>query len=419
MNVTRPLSWLVTVLLAAVLTLLVFGAGWLSSAYVQELSTSARRGAAARASEVLQAPAVQRTARDDVDLTVFWEAMDLLRSHFYGEVPDDAAVMYGAIRGVVASTNDPHTSFVDPAQAQLLEQDLRGEFDGIGARVEMKDNELIIVSTMPDSPAEQAGILGGDVVVTVDGEPIAGMTLNEAVTLIRGPRGSTVHLTIKREGQRDLLEFDIVRDRILLIAVESRLIEGEGGKKIGYLQLNDFSSRAPAEVKQTLRELKDQGMTALILDVRNNPGGYLSSAVDITSEFVGEGVILTERGSNGRNQVHRARDGGSALDIPLVVLVNEGSASASEILAGAVQDTERGTLIGTTTFGKGSVQVPHDLSDGSNLRVTIARWFTPEGRAIHDVGVTPDIVVELSPADAQAGRDPQLDRAISFHEEQE
>lgn len=417
MGMRRLIGWLSTALVAVLLASLSYFGGWAASAFVQDVAQASAPKQPAAAAVADQADGVN--SRASINLGVLWEAVGLLRDHFYGDVPSDSELTYSAIRGVVAAAGDPHTAFVDPEHARLLDDDLQGEFNGIGATVRMENDELIIVATLPKSPAEQAGLTGGDVILRVDDTPLKGKSLLEAITLIRGPRGSTVHLTVRRQGVPELLEFDIVRDRILVPVLETRVLLSEDGKMLGYLKLNDFGARASEEVKDALRELKSEGVKGLILDLRNNPGGYLSSAVEVTSQFVGGSVILTEKGSNGRDRVHRARSGGLALDIPLVVLVNEGSASASEILAGAVQDTERGTLIGTTTFGKGSVQITNDLSDGSSLRITVARWFTPSGRAIHEVGIEPDIVVERTPADLKAGRDPQLDRAISFLNEKE
>ncbi|MCZ7573823.1 MAG: S41 family peptidase [Ardenticatenaceae bacterium] len=416
MNARRLTGWLVTVLVTVLLTVPAFMAGWGASGFVQ---STVRAQTAASPTVAGTGPSAAATTRDGIDLKVLWEAVTLLQQHFYGRIPGARDLTYAAIRGVVAATNDQHTAFVDPEQARLLDEDLQGEFDGIGATVRMENDELMIVATLPKSPAEHAGLVSGDIVLRVNDTPLKGKSLIEAISLIRGPRGTNIHLTVRREGASGLLEFDIVRDRILVPVVESRVIQGEDGKPLGYLKLNDFGARAPEEVKKALSELKAQDVNGLILDLRNNPGGYLSSAVEVSSQFIGDGTILTEKGSSGRDQIHRAESGGLALDIPLVVLVNEGSASASEILAGAVQDTGRGTLIGTKTFGKGSVQITNQLSDGSSLRVTVAHWFTPKGRAIHEVGIEPEIVVERTPADLKAGRDPQLDRAISFFAEKD
>lgn len=356
----------------------------------------------------------------DGDMAVFWEAMALLDENFYAqdEVPQGNDLTYAAVEGVIEATGDPHTGFMDPEQARMVEESLQGSFEGIGAQVEMTDEGLTIVAPFPNTPAEAAGLQPGDLVVEVDGTPTAGMTANEAIALVRGPQGTEVHLTVRRAGSEELLEFDVMRDTIVIPITESRMIEEEGVPPIGYLRLNDFGGRATQQFTADLQALLDQGAERLIVDLRNNPGGFLDASVEITSQFIDEGLILTEKGSNGRDIEHPAERGGIALDIPLVVLVNEGSASASEIFAGAIQDSGRGTLIGTTTFGKGSVQITRDLSDGSSMRVTIARWFTPSGDAIHEVGITPDVVVEAPPVTQEGSADPQLQAALDFFKEQ-
>jgi carboxyl-terminal processing protease len=235
------------------------------------------------------------------------------------------------------------------------------------------------------------------------------MTLQDAISLIRGPKGSKVVLLIKSEGQEPR-EVEVVRDRITVPAVEYRTLD-DG---IAYLRLGEFSAPAARQVQEALDDLLAQDPKGLVLDLRGNPGGFLRTAVDITSQFVGEGPIVVERFKDGSEEVFEASRGGSALDIPLVVLINEGSASASEILAGAVQDTGRGILLGVTTFGKGSVQIPSELSDGSVLSITTARWFTPNDRQINGEGLRPDIEVERSEEDIAAERDPQLDAAIQY-----
>jgi carboxyl-terminal processing protease len=243
------------------------------------------------------------------------------------------------------------------------------------------------------------------------------MTVIEAAAMVRGPAGTQVNLQVRRPGVAELLTFNITRASIIIPIVETEIIEEEGAPRIGYIRLYDFGQRATDQFKIGLQELLDQGAEALIVDLRNNPGGYLQASVDITSHFIDEGLILSEKGSNARDLQHSAARGGIALDIPMVVLINQGSASASEIVAGAIRDHGRGTIIGTTSFGKGSVQITRDLSDGSSLRITIARWYTPNGTAIHEVGIVPDIVVEF-PEDTPPGEDPQLDAAINFFKSQ-
>lgn len=364
--------------------------------------------------------AATAAAAEESDLSLFWEAMALLDENFYAqeELPRDEALPYAAIEGVIDATGDPHSSFLDPASASEFQQDLEGEFEGIGARVDMSEAGLVIVSPFPGTPAAEAGLRPGDVVVEIDGQPTQGMDLEEAVSLVRGQQGTVVNLTVRREGTPDLLVFDITRANVVVPIVETRMIEEAGLPPIGYLRLTDFGRNSAAQVERGLEELMEQGAERLILDLRYNPGGLLDAAVSISSEFIGEGMILTERTSTDREIRHPAQAGGVALEIPLVLLVNEGSASASEILAGAIKDTGRGTLIGTTTFGKGSVQRLHILSDDSLLRLTVARWFTPAGNAIHEVGIEPDIVIEATPEQVGSEEDPQLDAAIDFFRNQ-
>jgi carboxyl-terminal processing protease len=343
-------------------------------------------------------------------LGVFWEAWRIIEREFYGELPTPQEMTYGAIQGVVKTLNDPHTAFVDAAHAELLNDDMLGRFEGIGAVVEIREGQFVIISPLRGTPAERAGLRAGDVVTAIDGEPTEGLSLLEAIGRIRGRQGTTVQLTIQRSGAEEPFTVEIVRDRIEIPTVESRILD----RDIAYLKLLSFNGRATPAVRSALRELMAQEPQGLILDLRDNPGGFLPVAVEIASQFMAKGLILTEVGRDGIEREHRAGKGGLATEIPLVVLVNQGTASASEIVAGAIQDNERGLLIGERTFGKGSVQITHELSDRSNLRVTIARWLTPRGRQIHGQGLQPDIEVTLSDEDLTAGRDPQLERAIEY-----
>ena len=345
---------------------------------------------------------------------VYWEAWHRIEQSFYTEAPlDTQEMIYGAVRGTVASLGDDHTVWVDPVAAAVLEEDLSGSFEGIGATVNTVDGLLTVIAPLSGSPAEQAGVRAGDVILEVDGEPITGLSVLQAVALIRGPEGTSVRLLIRRQSEGTVSEFEltITRAKLDLATVESRLLP-EG---LGYLKLNEFNGRAADEVHRALSDLLSQRPTGLILDLRNNPGGLLSAAVDVASEFLDRGLVLVERRSlDDQGVEYSARRGGVATSIPLVVLVNEGSASASEIVAGAVQDRQRGILIGTTTFGKGSMQIPYTLSDGSSLIVTIARWYTPNGRGIDGQGLEPDIVVEMDPSAVLSDKDIQLERAIEY-----
>ncbi len=339
---------------------------------------------------------------------VFWEAWKLVQEEYYGEIPAPQTVVYGAIRGALQTLNDPYTSFIEPRIARIIQEDASGQFEGIGALVRMnRDNKLEIVRTFEGSPAQKAGLRAGDLVVKVNGQSIVGYSIYEAIALIRGPAGTPVTLTIERPGQRDPLEVTVTRARITIPVVEDRMLP-EG---IAYIQLFDFSAQATRQLQERLKALLAQNPRGLILDLRDNPGGFLDQAIQVADLFLDEGVIAYERTKDGEERVFRSKSGDIAERIPMVVLVNAGSASASEIVAGALQDRGRARLVGERTFGKGSVQLSHTLSDGSELRVTIARWFTPNNRAIHGQGLNPDIEVKVELGAETAGADPQLQRA--------
>ncbi len=351
-------------------------------------------------------------AEGPLDMALFNEAWELLQTQFYGDLPEGEEITYAALRGVIAALGDPHTGFLNPQQAERARSDMEGQFEGIGARVsEAMGGGVEIRYLFADQPAQKAGLRVGDVVVAVDGKDVTKMLLDDAVSLIRGPRNTKVLLTIRR-GEEPLQDITIVRARIEIPVVERKTLADD---KIAYIALSDFSSIAPQRLGQALDAAFAEKPAGLILDLRGNPGGLLDSAVRIGSYFVPEGNILIERFKDQPEKTY-PRVGRYRLgNMPLVVLVDGGSASASEIVAGAIQDAATGTLIGETTFGKGSVQLPNSLSDGSQLRVTIARWFTPKDREIHEIGLTPDIEVPSpTPEDIEAGRDPQLDRAVEY-----
>ena len=328
----------------------------------------------------------------------------------YGELPDTSALTYGAINGVMFRLDDDYTYLRTPEEATFFNEGLNGSFEGIGARVaEAEEGGVRIVEPFEGQPAWQAGLRRGDIILAVDGKDVTKLQLSEAISLIRGPKGTTTILTIQSPDQ-DPREVEVVRDRIQIPVVEHEILDNG----LAYLRLGEFSAPATEQVRIALDEMLATNPRGLIVDLRGNPGGFLRTAVDISSEFVPEGAILIERFKDGNEEVYESSGKGRALTIPLVVLVNEGSASASEILAGAVQDSGRGVLIGERTFGKGSVQVPRELSDGSQLSVTTARWFTPNDRQINGEGLEPDIMVERTDQDIEADKDPQLDKAIDY-----
>jgi carboxyl-terminal processing protease len=388
--------------LTAVVILSAFGVGYLLRA--------------AQTTEVAAAVPTPEIVLTDEDapseFDVFWEAWAFVEDRFYGKVPGEQERVYGAIRGMVNTFGDQNTAFIEPSRAAIFREDATGSFEGIGATVRLDEmGRLYIAEPFAGRPAAEAGLLQGDVVLEVDGVSILGMSLYEAISLIRGPADSTVVLTIYRDGVDEPFEVPIVRARIEIEVVESERLEGD----IGYVSLSEFSRGASVKVGDAIEALEAEGeLKGLILDLRNNPGGLLDEAIFVGNQFIDEGMLTIERQKDGPDQVFEAQAGGVATQVPLVVLVNGGSASAAEIVAGAVQDHGRGQLVGEQTFGKGTVQIPHTLSDGSELRVTIAEWLTPDERQINHEGITPDIEVERTQEDYVEGRDPQLDRAIEY-----
>lgn len=341
----------------------------------------------------------------------FWQAWDLVHEQYVDQPVDDEALMRGAIRGMLEALNDPHTGYMDPFEFQQANAPLEGEYEGIGAWVDTSGEYLTIISPMPDSPAEKAGLKAGDKIIAVDGEDMTGVDPSLVLRRVLGPAGSTVTLTIQREGEPAPFEVRIVRQKITIPSVEGKMLD----HRIAYIRLFTFGEKTASDLRRTLTNLLAQKPVGIILDLRNNGGGYLNAAIDVSSEFVKEGVIMYEVYGDGRKITYRASGNGIATDIPLVVLINEGTASASEITAGAIQDHQRGKLVGTKSFGKGSVQSWTPLVNNQGaVRITIARWLTPQERQINGVGLTPDIEVPLTEEDLKAGRDPQLERAIQL-----
>jgi carboxyl-terminal processing protease len=341
----------------------------------------------------------------------FWQSWDVVHDHFIDQPVDNELLMQGAIRGMMESLDDQHSSYMDPDQQRQASINISGEYEGIGAWVDPSGEYLTIVSPMRDSPAEKAGLQPGDQIIAVDGEDMTGIDGSLVIRRVVGPVGTSVTLTIFREGEPEPFDVTLERAKIELPALEPDMLEDN----IAYINLFQFSDDAVEEMEEALKVLLDQDPDGLILDIRFNPGGGRDTAVKITSQFIDEGVIMYQLYGDGSRDTFNVVQGGLATDIPLVVLVNEGSASGSEILAGAVQDYERGYLVGTTTFGKGSVQSLTPLVNEQGLvRVTIARWLTPNERTIHGQGLEPDYEVEITEEDIENERDPQLDKAIEL-----
>ncbi len=354
--------------------------------------------------------AVPPITSDTLDFTVFDEVWDRVERDFDGPVPADDELLYGAIEGSLDALDDRFTAFIRPDVAARLREDMEGAVSGIGAFVnENEDGLFEIVAPIEGQPAMAAGLLPGDIIIAVDGESVIDLSFDEIILLVRGPSGTEVNLLVRREGEPEPLEFTIVRATFEVPVVEWEMLDGD----IAYVRLVDFSRNADVKLLDALDELLAQNPQGLILDLRSNPGGFLDQSIAIGDIFLPQGVVVYERNRSGLDQTFTSDDGDIAETIPLVVLVNEASASASEIVAGAIQDNGRGTIIGATTFGKGSVQTVHTLSDGSELRVTIARWYTPGNYSIDKEGITPDIEVE-SPLIIGEDDDPQIQRAVEF-----
>lgn len=344
----------------------------------------------------------------------FWEAWEMIHTQYVDQPVDDVALMQGAIRGMLEALGDEHTSYMDPQEFTDANAGLEGTYEGIGAYVDTSGDYLTIISPIKNSPAEAAGLRPGDQIIAIDGEDMTGIQPELARRKVLGPAGSLVVLTIQREGEQEPFNIEIQRATIVVASVEHEMLENN----IGYLRLNTFGDTTSRELRAALEEIMSNNPRGLIFDLRNNGGGYLQTAVDVASQFVPEGVVLIERYGDGREDVYEAHKGGLATDVPLVVLVNQGSASASEIVAGAIQDYGRGKLVGMTTFGKGSVQIWNPLSNNQGaVRVTIAKWLTPLERTIHEVGLDPDFEIDLTEEDFAEERDPQLDKALEVLEQ--
>jgi carboxyl-terminal processing protease len=339
----------------------------------------------------------------------FWEAWTLVHQEYVDQPVDDQKLAYGAIRGMLQALGDSHSGYDTPDEAKILQSDTSGQLEGIGAEVAAKGDAVEIISPMPGSPAEKAGVLPGDLVVGVNGENTTGQDLFTVINKIRGPAGTQVKLKILRAGEPDPLNLTITRARITIPSVESKLLKGS----LAYVKINSFGETTAAELRTQLTDLMAKSPKGLILDLRGNPGGYRDAAIEVASQFIDQGPIMFQKYGDGRIETFPAKSGGLALKIPMVVLVNQGSASASEIVSGAIQDDKRGQIIGQQSYGKGTVQDWHPLSnDQGSVRITIARWLTPTKRSIDKLGITPDIPVALSKDDRSSNRDPQLDAAV-------
>ncbi|MCL4360574.1 S41 family peptidase [Patescibacteria group bacterium] len=369
-----------------------------------------------------------------VDFSLFWNVWQrIFRSYIDASQLNAQEMVYGAITGMVHAVGDPYTTFLPPKENEQFKEDLGGSIEGVGIELGMKENHLMVIAPVKNTPAMKAGVRAGDFILKVDGLDTTDWSISQAVAKIRGPKGTTVTLTILHENDTQPIDLPIVRDTITVPSVEDWVknvraipeIAGLPGtaalsrssKEVAYIRLTRFGDNTNGEWDQAVKDIlaaqaKDGRLLGLILDLRDNPGGYLDGAVFVGSEFIRSGTIVTQVNSDGSRQNYGVDRQGQLLTIPMVVLVNKGTASAAEIVSGALHDDKRATLVGETTFGKGSVQTPQDLPGGAGLHITTGKWLTPDGTSINKTGITPDITVALDTNDAT--HDAQLAKAVEL-----
>ncbi len=340
-------------------------------------------------------------------LAPLFETWNLVEERFYDQPVDREAAVQGAIEGMLATLGDPHTRYLPPDAEAAARDAMEGEMEGIGVIVEEVEGRITVVSPFEGSPAERAGLQAGDVLLAADGVELTGLGLDAAARLIRGPAGTDVLLRVGRGAET--FEVNVTRDVFEVPSVRGEMLE-EG---VAYVRLSSFANRTAEELNDILDELLAQEPRGLILDLRGNPGGGLEPAVDVADAFLTDGVVLVERFGSGEERVYRSTDGEIGEQVPMVVLIDEGSASASEVLAGALRDRERAVLIGATSYGKGTVQTWHALSNGGGVRITVARWLTPDGDWVSEAGLEPEELVAL-PAEGEPFTDTQLQAAVDY-----
>lgn len=353
------------------------------------------------------------------DFTLFWDVLNMLKRKYVG-VSDinDEKFLYGAIKGLVGALDDPYSNYFEPEDAAKFNQDISGSFGGIGAEIGIRSDQLIVVAPLKGNPAEAVGLKAGDKILKVNDTFTNGLTVDKAVKLIRGEPGTQVRLLIMRNGWEEAKEFKITRAEIVVPTLDSE-IKDLDGKRVAYIQLYNFNANAPELFYKAAFDVLFKGLDGIVLDLRNNPGGFLEVATNIASWFLERGeVVVKEQFSLGSFKDLRANGNGALKNIPLVLLVNGGSASASEILVGALRDLRGTKIVGEKTFGKGTVQEVESLKDGSSLKISVAEWLTPKGNKINKVGITPDFEVKLTDEDTENKKDPQFDKALEILKEE-
>lgn len=355
---------------------------------------------------------INKKSQDNtIDFSLFWKVWSILQDKYVDKSKLDAReLFYGAIDGMLAATGDPYTTFFSPKENQEFNEDISGTFEGIGAEMGIKDDVITIIAPLEGMPAEKAGLLAGDKILKIDGVNSSGYSLDEAVKHIRGPKGTSVQLTIFREGEEEAREVTVPRDVILVKSVRFEMKDNG----VAYIRVSRFGDDTSREFKEAVAQTLAKKASGLVIDLRNNPGGFLDTAVDMASQMLpaGKVVVMEEDGAGKRKEI-KARGGDVLSALPTVVLINQGSASASEILSGALRDNrENVVLVGKKSFGKGSVQELVSVSQDTAVKITVARWLTPAGKQIHNVGIPADVEVSITSDDIKEKRDPQLDRAM-------
>ncbi|MFA6254760.1 MAG: S41 family peptidase [Patescibacteria group bacterium] len=413
-------SRLIKVYSLIVLIVLIFSAGFIFGRF--QLSQKAK----VEGGTVKHTQEIPDFLTKDVNFSEFWQVWNYVKDNYVKSDVPESQLFYGAMAGIVASLGDPYSVFLNPEISNKFEEELAGSFEGIGAEIGIKQDRLTIIAPLPGTPADKAGLRAGDKILAIDGADTAGIALDYAVSIIRGNKGTQVKLTVLSNGDEEPKEVSITREKIEIDSVkfsrksteptpagEDKSFELKEGN-IAYIELLYFNENTLADWNKTIQEVLAAGPKGIILDLRNNPGGFLNTAIEVAGEWVDSEVVVYEQLRNGTKIAHQANRLARLKDIPTVVLVNKGSASGSEIVAGALQDYKVATLVGETTFGKGSVQDLKKFSDGSSVKLTIAEWLTPNGRNINEEGIKPDIEIELTTEDYNSDKDPQLDKALQI-----
>lgn len=399
-------TYLIIVILAAI-----FVGGFYLGRGQREVVVVNEKGEPVKSGEVkIDKTKIKSFLGKNVDFDLYLQVWDMLQSRYVDQPVSATKLFYGSLQGLVASLDDPYSVFLTPQVSEEFTQQLNGNFEGIGAEIGIKNKILTVVAPLPDSPAQKAGLAAKDYILAIDKTTTEGMNLDEAVSHIRGPKGTTVVLNIKREGWDEPKDIAVIRDTIHIKSVTWEMKDN----RVVYIKLTNFNQDTAGAFNRIAREVVAANPKALILDLRNNSGGFLQTAVDVAGAWVENKLVVSERSRVEGEKKYLSSGQPILAALPTVVLVNGGSASSAEILAGALQDYGLGYLIGEKTFGKGSVQLLENLSDGSSVKFTVAKWYTPHDRSIDKDGITPDEEVKLTPDDYSKDKDPQMDKALEY-----